>query len=278
MADLIRTRLEVRIVLLLLSVLTGLLSLAACSSADDPPRGTGSQLNPVATDSLAALARAPEAVGASSGSGIHVRGAGVAIGIPDVAVVTMGVEVIRENVADARGEAARLINQILDVLDSAGVANNDIETTRFSIDPRYEYTREGGRILVGYEVTNTIATTIRSLPEIGAIIDKSVAAGGDASRVFGVRFEVENSHGLEQEARLLALQNALEKADLYATQLGVDRGDLYFVTEDVRPQFPREARLDSAVALQETDAIGLTQLVAGDFEVRVDVRTVFAIR
>src|SRR5687767_6558143 len=84
--------------------------------------------------------------------GITVVGEGRAMAAPDRAVFTVGVEVRRPSVSEARAGSAEAIARMLEALRGAGVAAEDVQTSQLSIQPDYEYTEQGRRLL-GYLAT-----------------------------------------------------------------------------------------------------------------------------
>lgn len=208
-------------------------------------------------------------------SGIHASGTGAVSGEPDIAAISLGVEALRDSVGEARDDAARALAAVVEELRSAGVAEDDIRTARFSINPRYQYVRDGEQQLLGFQVTNTLNVTVRNLDSTGDIVDRAVTAGGDLIRVQSVDFRIEDTSALEEEARVLAIQDAIAKADLYAEQLTVVRGPLVSISESSFDAFPvAEARF--AVAMSDS-AGPPTQFFGGELEVTVRVQAVFAI-
>ena len=207
-------------------------------------------------------------------SGIHAAGTGTVSGEPDIAVISLGVEALRDSVSEARDDAARALAAIVEELRSAGVAEDDIRTAHFSINPRYEYLRDGEQQLIGFQVTNTLNVTLRDLNATGDVVDRAVTAGGDLTRVQSVGFRIEDTSALEEEARILAIADAVAKADLYAEQLSVSRGPLVSIAESSYDAFPvAEARFAMAM-----DSAGPpTQFFGGELEVSVRVQAVFAI-
>lgn len=206
--------------------------------------------------------------------GVTVVGDGSASGEPDVAVISLGVEALAESVADAREEAARAIAAVVGELREAGVAGDDIRTSSFSINPRYDY-RSDRQELLGYRVANTISVTARDLNGVGALIDRAAAAGGDATRIDGVAFRVEDASALERQARINAIEDAKAKAALYAEQLGVALGGVTNVQESDFGVYPvAESRIQFAAA---DAASAPTQLFPGEYEVSARVQATFAI-
>lgn len=206
--------------------------------------------------------------------GVTVVGNGSASGEPDIAVISLGVEALAESVADAREEAARAIAAVAGELREAGVADDDIRTSSFSISPRYDY-RSDRQQLLGYRVANTISVTARDLSGVGALIDRAAAAGGDAARVDGVSFRVEDSSALEREARINAIEDAKAKAALYAEQLGVALGE---VTDAREAEFGVYPVAESRIQFAAADAASApTQLFPGEYEISARVQATFAI-
>ena len=253
------------------------LALVAAACADGTTGdGTTGGLNTAQIESLArSLGVSPSILGGSTG--IHVTGAGTASATPDIAILSLGVEGQARTVAEANAIAANAIAAVLAVLRESGVDDVDMKTQHFSIQPQYSFNRDTGvQSLTGYRVTNSLVVTLRDLDAVGSIIDAAAAAGGDATRINSIGFRVEDGVALEEEARVLALADAVAKADLFAEATGVSRGKLVFITEQSFPQFARSEAAFS-VDLAIAGAPAPTEILAGEFDVRVNVQAVFAI-
>ena len=254
-------------VLLLSAALAMAFALIACNNdGDSSADGGGSAATGLRSNSSTIVY--------DTNSGIHAAGIGTVSGEPDIAVISIGVEALRDSVSEARDDAARALAAIVEELRSAGVAEDDIRTAHFSINPRYEYLRDGQQQLLGFQVTNTLNVTLRDLNATGDVVDRAVTAGGDLTRVQSVGFQIEDTSALEEEARILAIEDAVAKADLYAEQLSVSRGPLVSIAESSYDAFPvAEARFAMAM-----DSAGPpTQFFGGELEVSVRVQAVFAI-
>ncbi|MCI0777568.1 MAG: SIMPL domain-containing protein, partial [Chloroflexi bacterium] len=155
--------------------------------------------------------------------GISVSGTGSVFGEPDVAILTLGVEAQADSVGEARAEAAEAMDAMVTVLKDSGVEDSDIQTSRFSVEPRYNF-RDGEQELIGFFVNNLVTVKIRDIDETGTLIDDVVEAGGDLTRVQNLRFTIDDLEELQQEARRLAMENAKSKAETLADAGGVDLG------------------------------------------------------
>lgn len=208
---------------------------------------------------------------------ISIEGNGTATGEPDIAVISMSALALADSVANARDKAARTIAAIMSVLQDAGVADSDVRTSRFSISPRYDYLKDKKAKLIGYEVSNTISVTARDLDGVGALLDRVADAGGDATRVNGVSFRVEDTAALEREARINAIEDMKAKADLYAERLGFSVRVLDVRETDFRStRIPNDA-FGPPLAYAPQAAPEPTQIFSGDCELSVRVQVAFAI-
>jgi uncharacterized protein YggE len=274
-----------RVGLLVVGAIVAMLLFAACSGSGDDNNDGAGLIGGLNTAEVAALLSSSGIVGGFSGaaSGIHVNGVGVAEASPDIAILSVGVETFSETVTAARDEAANALDAMLAALRAAGVQDDDIETRFFNIQPEYTFQEifEGGlrrseRKLTGYRVTNTLSVTLRDLDNVGNVIDEVVTAGGDAVRINSISFTLEDGTAIEEQARVLALRDAVAKADLFADETGVERGKLLFISETSGTRFPTAVRLEAA-SFDGAIARAPTPIIAGSLDVRVSVQAVFAI-
>src|SRR4030042_1433221 len=165
-------------------------------------------------------------------SGINVTGQGKVTGQPDVLKVILGVSVLRPTVDQATADAASLATAVIDALKASGVAEDDIQTTNYSIFPEYDWSGETQRLL-GYRVNNEIQVKIRDLEQAGEIIDAATAAGGDATGVNSLSFSIEDNAELLQMARTAAWNDAEGKASPLAQLAGVELGAALSMTATI---------------------------------------------
>lgn len=269
------------------------LVVASCGSPGaTTPTPSGSTLGiggGLSTAQVEALARSVSAgvgfpVTGGAVSGINVSGIGRATAKPDLAVLSLGVEGFAPTVADARRIAAEAMNGVLRVLRQGGVAEKDIETQFFNIQPEYTFeevvSREGRRTerrLLGYRVTNAVSVKVRALDTVGTLIDGAAEAAGDAVRLNGLSFTLENGKALEEQARTLAVRDALAKAQLFAREAGARAGKLVSIMEVSGPQFAKAdvavERFAAAAGAPEAP----TPIAPGELDVTVVVQAVFAV-
>ena len=274
--------------------LVAVLAVAAACSSDDPSTPSTSTNLPIGgpsgvlsgIDGLASsLGRASTGLTSISSqqAGIWVNGVGTVVTEPDITNLSLGVEARASTVTVARDQAAVAMTAIVAFLTSNGVAERDIRTLSFNISPQYTFRerledglRTNERVLTGYQVTNTLSVKVRDLDQTGAILDGVVKAGGDLVRVNGITFTVDVPSPLKVQARELAVQEAMKKAQELATLAGVGLGQLIFISEtSSTPIFNQvEARGDFALASSFT----ATPISGGETQIQVSVQAVFAIQ
>jgi uncharacterized protein YggE len=106
-------------------------------------------------------------------SGISVTGQGSVTVAPDIAVISLGVEVSRPTVEEARNEAAMLMTAMQEALARNGVEERDIATLVFSIYPQYSQFRPC--VYDAIDDVSDRATTIEPAP--APAVEASAASG-----------------------------------------------------------------------------------------------------
>jgi len=160
--------------------------------------------------------------------GVVVTGTGRVSGEPDTLAANFGVEAVAGTVGEALERAGTAAARMRDALVRAGTARADLQTSDVGISPRQNDKQE----IIGYAVSQGLSAKIRNLPQAGAIISAAVAAGGDAARLNGVSFAIENDAALLAEARRKAFADAREKAELYAREARRPLGRVVRVSEE----------------------------------------------
>ena len=147
---------------------------------------------------------------------------------PDRVVVIFGVETFARTPSASQAQNARLSKDVLDAIRAHSIAERDIATAHFTIQPRYD--DYDWNVISGYEARNTIAVTLRDVQELESVLVSALEAG--ATAVDGIEFSVTNLRELRDEARELAIQAALEKAAAMSAAAGVALGDVTNIHED----------------------------------------------
>ena len=203
---------------------------------------------------------------------LSVSGTGSVSVKPDVADVTVGVTVQRDNAGDAAADAATVMDAVITAIKALGIAEEDIQTTTLNLSPVYDYDRSPYR-LVGYTASNLVTVTVRDLTKVGPVIDAATGAG--ATDVNSISFRLQDQTAAETEAREMAVLAARAKADTIAAAAGTEITGIISISETNAP-------IPMPVYYGEADAAAReggapTPVLAGTIEVRVDVAIVYSI-
>ena len=168
---------------------------------------------------------------------VSVSGQGLVNVPPDTAQVTVGIDVIQDELAAAQEEANRQTTAIVDALEAAGVESRDIQTANYSVSVLRDYSESGNPTEVnGFQVMNQVLVTIRDIDSVGALLDNVVSAG--ANSIYGVTFYVDDARPHESEARQLAVEDATQRARELAEATGMQLGRVVFISEDLGGYIP----------------------------------------
>ena len=131
------------------------------------------------------------------------------------------------------------------------------------------------RMLDGYQVNNVLTVKIRDLGEVGPVIDGVTEAAGNLTRVDGIRFSLEDTTALQEQARAAAIADLLDKAGQIAALTGVELGQLITISEATHRSPEPFAR--AAFASDFAAAAESTPIVGGELDVIITVNGLFGI-
>lgn len=162
---------------------------------------------------------------------ITVSGQGEIAAKPDIAMISYSVIEDGKTPAEAQTKATEKWNKAIEYLKSVGVAEKDIKTTGYFLNPKYDYTQAdricspgfcppaGNPVLVGYTITQTAEVKVRDLAKAGDIL--SGIGGLGVQNVNGLNFTFDDPEKMMAEARQKAIADAKGKAQVLANDLGV---------------------------------------------------------
>ena len=149
---------------------------------------------------------------------LQANGNGEVMVTPDIAVVTIGVTTQAPGASAALSANAADLTKAIAAIRAAGIADKDIATAGFSIQPVYQpsNTRPSDQppAIIGYAVENRVQVTVRDVAKSGGLLDAVVAAG--ANRISGIAFDISDRRQAANEAIRAAIADARTRAQLMA--------------------------------------------------------------
>ena len=161
---------------------------------------------------------------------LTVVGEGGVTGTPDQAQLSAGVVSEARTAAAALAENSTKMNAVFAALTKLGIPEKAIRTSGFAVSPQYPpYDSKQPRLIVGYQVSNTVNVKLDDLDKLGPSLDALVNSG--SNQVSGVSFSIRDPKPLLAKAREAAVKDAIAKAQSYAAAAGVTLGPILSINE-----------------------------------------------
>ncbi len=217
---------------------------------------------------------------------ISVSGKAEIYAKPDLALITVSVTNEAKTVSEAIRENTKKMNAVIDFIKNKGVEEKDLKTVGFNIYPRYEWRNKvictippcpsGKRVLVGYEVNQSLQVKIRDMEKVGSIIEGAIKAG--ANDIDDLRFVIDKREELKKQARDKAIEDAKNKAKELASKLGVRLIRIKSFSQSRSLSTPNYWS-SKAMSMEETGGEGevVPQIKSGENKITANVTIVYEI-
>lgn len=171
---------------------------------------------------------------------VTVVGAGEVRGTPDTVTADVGIEVVAPDAAAAMSQTNERQRAVIDALTGEGIDTKDIATSAVTLQPQYGE----NSAITGYRAGNSVTVTIRQLDKAPRALSAIVSAGGNAARINGITFTIDDDSKLVADARARAFDDAKRRALQYAELSGMSLGRVISISEapgSAPPQFKTTA-------------------------------------
>ena len=201
-----------------------------------------------------------------------VIGEGAVRVTPDHAQIVSSVTTRAKTVKEASDTNARLMTAATSALARAGIAQGDIRTSRFSVQPTYTPPAPPAEPkLTGYSVTNQVTINVRDIDKVGEILDQLITA--EVTSVGSISLLVSDQSRALDEGRAAAIADARRKAEIYARASQLRLGEIAWVTEDAGFSPSGTMRATAAAPAMATSV----PIAPGEDTVRVRVMVGFTV-
>jgi uncharacterized protein YggE len=182
---------------------------------------------------LLALLAGTGFVAANSGTqptpSITVSGTGKVLYVPDLGYIHVGVSSEAWSAAEAWKKNEEIVKKMFEALKKLGIEEKDLKTSNISVQPRYLHKQNEEPKFLGYTVSYDLSVKVRKLDQMGTVLDSMVDAG--ANRNMNISFGSSKMDELIKEARLKAVSEARDNANLYVTGAGARLGDVLSISD-----------------------------------------------
>jgi len=202
---------------------------------------------------------------------ISVTGEGIMYTKPDIAMVSLSVVSEGKRVVDVQNENSGKTNKVIKFLKESGIEEKDIKTTGYNLYPTYDYETRTPQI-VGYSITQTVEVKVRDLGKVGDILEGAVTNG--ANQISSLYFKVDKDEEFKEQARKLAIEDAKDKAEKLASQLGVNLIKISGYSEGGVSPIYRDLKFAEGMGI---GGGGTPQIQIGESEIIIDVTLTYEI-
>ncbi|WP_428897043.1 hypothetical protein Dip518_000828 [Parelusimicrobium proximum] len=157
---------------------------------------------------------------------------------PNRVAITFGVSEKTESLQKGKDSMKKVISQSLDFCRKNGVKDKFIQTENIYISPTYEtkyiYNKVTGKEereeRLMYNLSQTFTVTLEDLSKYDALLYGLLDKG--VNRVESITFYSTEMRKYRDDARLLAVKHAKDKADLLTKAAGIKLGKVKNISED----------------------------------------------
>jgi len=152
--------------------------------------------------------------------------------VPDDIIVTLGVSNFHTTLEEAKQDNDHRTRKVLALADKFKINAKDVQTSYLNIQPMYKESyadKDPGKFL-GYSVDKTIVFKIHKVADLESLITEALKAG--ANQINSIDFRSSELRKHRDQARLLAVRAAREKARLLAEELEMTIGKPYRIDEN----------------------------------------------
>lgn len=194
---------------------------------------------------------------------------------PDIATVSFSVVSEGANPTALQNDNNQKINQAIALVKGLAIDAKDIQTSGYSLSPRYQYNSKTGKSSIdGYTLTQTVIVKIRDLDNAGKVLGGLPSLG--INQISGPNFSVEDPEKYLNDARKEAFAKARAKAVQLARFNGVFLGGVVSFSENQGGGYPIPMYAKAEGMGGDRGGIPL-QIEQGSEEVRVQVSVTFEI-
>ena len=222
-----------------------------------------------------------------TGRTVQVSGTAVINVTPDRALIQLGVQSLGDTPAKVEMGNSFAINRVVRALKALGIAEKDIVTDWYVIEPVY---KDRDRMtIMGYRIDNIVSITLRDTSKVNKVISTALYAG--ANQVVNLEFYLSDLREYRDQARALAVRAAREKAQDLAIAAGARTGCVMSINENIYSQFyggwyGQTRNLWASNMIQNSDPVGSGAggldddgpVNIGKVSVRAEVSAVFSLK
>ena len=193
--------------------------------------------------------------------------------VPDMAEIIITIRTEDKSASNCQQENTEKLNQLLEYVRGLGFEDESIETSGFSLNPRYKWTNNE-QILTGYEMRTTVTVTDIPMDQVGTVLSEAVENG--ANEIDSVSYFSSQYDQAYNQALAKAIELSKSKGEALAAASGMKLGGVLNITEMSDNQYGRYVNADlratneAAKAMAAADSVAM-DVMPGEMQVTAEI-------
>ena len=196
---------------------------------------------------------------------------------PDIVYLSTGVDTSAATAEEAQKTNGAKISKITSLLKNTWkVADKDIQSSQFSVQPNYTYNDKDGQQVKSYNANHTLVVAYRDLTKVGELLDAVSAAG--SNNIGNARFAVEDTAAFEAQVIEKAMANADAKAGAIAKAATLSLGQVIIVSQNDGGNYPVYFEQNLKAVPSAADDAGGTTVQPGEVKVTTQLSVTYELK
>ena len=196
--------------------------------------------------------------------------------VPDMAELYVTIRTENSDAMVCQQENTKKLNQLLEYLESEGYEDESIETSGFSLNPRYDWS-DNTQKLVGYDMRTSVTVTDIPIEKIGAMLTEVVENGANA--IDSVSYFSSQYDQAYNQALAKAIELSKGKGEALAAASNMKLGKVLKIQEQSDNQYGRyvNANLTATknLAMAVTESAMAMDVMPGEMQVTAAITVEF---
>ncbi len=222
--------------------------------------------------------------GEQAPASITVSGSGEVMAVSDIATISVNLTKDGKTSKEAQDLLNADITKVVNYLKEQKIEDKDIKSEYGGLSPKYSYEQvycitypcpQRDPKITGYTATQSISVKVREVDNANEVRTGLASLG--IIDISGPSFSIDDEDGLTAEARAKAIDDAKEKAQVLAKQLGVTLGGVVSFSENgggYPMMYAKDMRMESMTA----GAVAAPELPKGENKITSNVTITYEIK
>ncbi len=185
---------------------------------------------------------------------ITVNGESSLTAKPDMAVIDLEVTSIKKTSLDAKYEVDNKVNKLLEGLKKFDILESEVSASRLLTQPQMHYGPDNQRSVSGYKASRSIKVNLNNLSHLNEFVNFTLKT--EINEIRNIQITSSKADHLKQQAQLLAVKDAKQKAQKLAVAFDAILGKIYSINSATENHFHRYGANMERDMVQSTSAPG----------------------